>query len=61
MREWRGDEMGNRYFHTTRVCVMMLRGMCEGRNEQVGERADEGEAIFFAASVRACAGEILAD
>ena len=34
--------MGNRYFHTMRVRVMMLRGMCEGRDERTGERASEG-------------------
>ena len=34
----RGDEMENRYFHTMRVCVMMLGGaMCEGTGERRSE------------------------
>ena len=38
----RGDEMGNRYFHTMRVRVMMLGGaMCEGAGEQGSEQAVE--------------------
>ena len=47
-----GDEMGNRYFHTMRVRVMMLGGaMCEGAGEQGSERAsgraDEREPMFL--------------
>ena len=37
----RGDEMGNRYFHTMRVRVMMLGAMCEGAGELGSERAVE--------------------
>ena len=40
--------MGNRYFHTMRVRVMMLGGaMCEGAGEQGSERADEREPMFL--------------